>query len=182
VPLPAEIKIIPEGFYNTGSGTLNMNDTVRAFLRNTVSPYSIIDSAKSVIDSINFTGQFLFSNAPPGNYYLMVRHRNSIETWSKAGGEAYVFGQTFSYDFTNATSQAFGSNLILNGSKYCIYSGDADQDGFVNLSDVILIYNDANNFINGYVRTDLNGDNISDLNDMIIAYNNSSAFVKKITP
>ncbi len=182
LPLPIEITLIPEGFLNTASGTLNMKDTVRAYLRNTLSPFDIIDSAKDIIDSIDFSGQFLFSNAPSGTYYIMIKHRNSIETWSKSGGEIYSFDQALSYDYTTSSSRAFGNNLILNGSKYCIYSGDADQDGFVNLTDVLLIYNDANNFINGYVPTDLNGDNISDLNDMIIAYNNSSSFVKKIVP
>lgn len=182
LPLPAVITVIPEGFYNTSTNTLSMKDTVRVFLRNILSPFNIIDSAKSAIDSLNFSGTFEFQNAPSGTYYLMLKHRNSIETWSKAGGEPYAVGQALSYDFTISSSQAFGDNLFLSGSKYCIYSGDADQDGFINLSDVLLIYNDANNFITGYEKTDVTGDNISDLNDVLIAYNNSAAFAKKITP
>ena len=37
-------------------------------------------------------------------------------------------GTVINYDFTSAASQAFGNNMHLNGSKYCIYGGDVDQN------------------------------------------------------
>ncbi len=171
-----------QGFYNNTNNTLNQRDTVTVYLRNVSSPHAIVDSAKGVIDSLTFTGSFDFRNAPTGTYYIVVKHRNTIETWSKNGGEALVLGGNFSYDFTTAISQAYGNNLILKGTRFCMYNGDANQDGFVDLSDLILISNDANAFAGGYIPTDINGDYITDLSDMIIAYNNSVNFVAKITP
>ncbi len=91
-------------------------------------------------------------------------------------------GYNITYDFTNSNSQSFGNNMASKGTKYCIYSGDVNQEGNVDLNDVLLIYNDAVNFITGYIATDVNGDNVTDLNDDIIAYNNSVNFVSKITP
>ena len=63
-----------------------------------------------------------------------------------------------------------------------VYSGDQNQDGFVNLTDVVNVNNNANTFICGYVDSDMNGDNITDLTDIVITSNNASAFVSKFTP
>ncbi|MBK7160907.1 MAG: hypothetical protein IPH77_20780 [Ignavibacteria bacterium] len=76
------IKVIQEGFYNVGQ-KLNKKDTVKAYLRLNFSPYSILDSATATIDSVTFTGSFIF-NQPSGTYYFVVKHRNTIETWSKS--------------------------------------------------------------------------------------------------
>ena len=177
-----DIKVIPEGFYNTSSGRLNMKDTVRAYLRNILTPFSKIDSASAVIDSISFNGYFNFKNAPTGTYYIQIVHRNSIETWSRSGGESLTRGVLKNYDFTTSSSQAYGNNMTLKGIKYCIFSGDVNRDGFVNLTDIISVYNDAGIFASGYKVTDVNGDNITDLTDVIIAYNNSASFVNVIRP
>ncbi len=176
------LTVIPEAFYRILSNSLNMKDTVRAYLRNSTAPYSLVDSAKANIDSLTFTGAFSFKNMSSGNYYIQVKHRNCIETWSKAGGESFTSGVTKSYDFTGSASQAYAGNMILRGSKYCIYSGDPNQDGFINLSDVLLTYNASSAFTTGYVVTDINGDIAVDLSDVITCYNNSSNFVTKITP
>ncbi len=78
------ITAIVQGFYND-FGRLNMRDTLKAYLRNTSLPYSVVDSAAAIIDSINFTGGFLFRNAQSGTYYIALKHRNGLETWSKNG-------------------------------------------------------------------------------------------------
>lgn len=178
------IKVIPEGFYDDGLNRLNMKDTVKAYLKADDGNgfYLSIDSANAVIDSITFTGNFKFINAPSGTYYIVIRHRNSIETWSKVNGEALVKGSISAYDFTDAQNKAFGNNMILKGTKWCIYSGDVNQDGVVDLGDLISIDNDAYNFATGYLTTDLNGDSNVDLFDMIICDNNSYNFVGAITP
>jgi hypothetical protein len=66
--------------------------------------------------------------------------------------------------------------------RFAVYSGDVNQDGTVDLTDIVLCFNDANAFTSGYVNTDLNGDDFVDLTDITIAYNNSNSFVSKITP
>ncbi|MBK6877104.1 MAG: hypothetical protein IPG99_11825 [Ignavibacteria bacterium] len=176
------ITLATEGLYNTSTLRLNKRDTVRAYLRNTSSPFNIIDSGKGVVDSVTHTAQILFANAPSGTYYLHIKHRNSIETWSKAGGESYNRGSAFSYDFTTALSQAYGSNMILKGSESCIYSGDVNQDGVIDATDVAAIDNDAFGFLSGYLVTDLNGDNFTDGTDFLIADNNATSLVSKSTP
>ncbi|MBK8983730.1 MAG: hypothetical protein IPM38_15775 [Ignavibacteria bacterium] len=181
----ANIKVIPEGFYNPFSEKLNMRDTVRVYLHNVTSPYAIVDSGKSVIDSVTFSGSFIFSNAPNGTYYLAVKHRNTIETWSKAGGESITNGGTLNYDFTNLITKAYGNNMIQADAspvRFAIYSGDVNQDGTVDLADGSLIDNDAFNFASGYISTDVNGDGIVDVADAVYADNNGFNFVGKITP
>jgi hypothetical protein len=46
----------------------------------------------------------------------------------------------------------------------------------------VNVNNNATAFVNGYVTSDMNGDNLTDLADVVITYNNSVAFVAKITP
>jgi hypothetical protein len=177
-----ELKVFPEGFYDPSYQKLRMKDTVKVYLRGSVSPYSIVDSAKSLLDSISFTAVMKFrSETLPGSYFLDIRHRNSIETWS-ANPVLYNFGTSMNYDFTLSPASAFGNNEKSVGSKWGIYSGDVDQNGFIDLSDVINIYNGSNNFASGYVRQDCNGDSIVDLSDIIVAYNNALLFVTKIVP
>ena len=182
LPTNVGITVIPEGFYDAGMNKLSMKDTVRAYLRNISSPYAKVDSAKAVIDSLTFTGNFSFLNVATGTYYLALNHRNSIETWSKPGGESIVKGSPFSYDFTTAQNKAYGNNMKLKGTKWCIYSGDVNQDGLVDLSDLSLVDTDNLNFQTGYRVTDLNGDLLIDLSDLQIVDTNNLNFVSKVTP
>jgi hypothetical protein len=179
------IKVIPQGFYNTSTEKLNIKDTVKAYLHNNSSPYNVVDSAIGVIDSVTFTGSFNFFNASNGTYYIVIKHRNTIETWSKSGGETFVAGTIMNYDFTNAANKAFGDNMKqvdFSPVRFGIYSGDVNQDGVIDGSDGSLIDNDAFNFVFGYVVSDLTGDNVTDGSDAAIADNNAFNFVQKITP
>jgi len=179
------LKMALEGFYNSTTNTLSQSDTVTAYLRNTASPYNIVDTAKAVINSSTLQGNFIFNYAPTGTYYITVKHRNSLETWSKSGGELFTNGFTVNYDMTNASTKAFGNNLISVDASpvvFATYSGDINNDSFIDLTDVVYIYNDAINFETGYVVSDVTGDNITDLADVLIAFNNSGKFVSVIKP
>ncbi|MEO8447576.1 MAG: hypothetical protein ABI528_08780, partial [bacterium] len=79
------IKLALEALYDSNSNSLVRKDTVRTYLRSNVSPFQKIDSSKAVIDSSTLTGSFSFVNASSGTYFIQVKHRNSIETWSTAG-------------------------------------------------------------------------------------------------
>jgi len=181
-PAIASITLAQQGFYNTPTNSLNTRDTVRVYLRDVSPPYNIIDSGKTVIDSLSLTGSVLFSAATTGTYYIQIKHRNALETWSKSGGELYIRGSAFSYNFTTAQSQAFGNNMILKGTKYCIYSGDVNHDGVIDGTDLGIIDNDAYNFLTGYVISDLDGNSFVDGSDYAIADNNAFNFVTKSTP
>lgn len=178
----SQIKLIIEGYYNTSTTRLNKRDTVRAYLRNITTPFAVVDSAKSVIDSVNYTGNFLFSNAPTGTYYIQLKHRNALETWSKAGGQPYTLGSALIFDFTDNITKAYGSNMAPVGTKFGLFSGDVAQDGTVDATDVSLIDNDAVNFVSGYVVTDITGDNFVDASDFSIADNNATNFVSVSRP
>ncbi|MBL8007393.1 MAG: hypothetical protein JNJ56_07665 [Ignavibacteria bacterium] len=184
-PVASTLKLIIQGFYNNGTGKMNRKDTVRAYLRNNSAPYAIVDSAKAVVDSSTFTGSFLFPNAGSGTYFIQLKHRNAIETWSKTGGQAYTLGSAMSYDFTTAAAQAYGSNMIQVSSsplRFAVYNGDSNQDGIVDAADLSGIENDVANSVSGYVSTDLSGDDYVDAEDQSIAENNISNSVESVKP
>ena len=185
--LPAStlnIKVLQEGFYNPGTQLLNMKDTVRAYLHLNFSPYTVLDSAISTVDSITFTGSFQFTQ-PNGTYYIVIRHRNTIETWSKSGGEAFTSGSTMNYDFTDLITKAFSSNMKQVDTSpltFGIYSGDVNQDGLVEATDLSMVDNESANFSTGYIPEDVTGDGIVDGSDGLITGNNAANFVSSVTP
>ena len=176
------MSIFIEGFYNAGTNS-QISDTITVQLRNTASPFAVVDQSQGIL-APDGTIQLTFGNAPSGNYYIRITHRNSIETWSFSG-IAFTSGASVSYDFTTALSQAFGSNMKqvdATPMKYGIFVGDQNQDGTVNLNDVVNVYNNSVGFVNGYVTSDMNGDNVTDLSDLVLTSNNAGLFVSKITP
>jgi hypothetical protein len=178
-PLPSALNLtaLIEGFYD---GAIMVPDIVNITLKNSTFPYASLESQNITLNSSG-TGVGAFSNVVEGNqYYLVLNHRNSIETWS-ATSQSFSAG-ILNYDFTSGQNKAYGNNLKLKGSKWCIYSGDVGQDGSVDLTDLIPIINDANSFATGYLNTDLTFDGSVDLDDILIVINNSNAFITKQTP
>ncbi|MDQ3021428.1 MAG: hypothetical protein M3R36_12795 [Bacteroidota bacterium] len=171
-----------QGFYDSSMNT-TVRDTLKIYIRNNTSPYAAVDSGKVYFNS-NGGGVLNFYNvADNTGYFIQIRHRNSIETWS-AAPEMFISGN-LNYNFTDIQTRAFGSNQIqvdASPVKFAIYGGDINQDGVVDVTDASLVDNDSYNFVSGYVYTDLNGDNTVDLSDAAIADNNAFNFVSKITP
>jgi len=168
-----------QGLYDPVSNT-TVQDTFRVYLRNNYAPYAVVDSAKSFI-GVNGNSYFYFKKAQNGiNYYLDIRHRNSIETWSS---NTIVFtDNTSNYNMSSSISQAFGNNLVLAGSKFCIYSGDINKDNIIDIGDISIVDNDAYNSLTGYVLSDVNGDLITDVSDISIISNNADLNIVRITP
>jgi endonuclease G, mitochondrial len=165
-----------QGLYN---GSVMIPDSVTVELHD-ASSFALVDKDKELL-SASGTGIFTFSNAINStNYYIVVKHRNSIETWSAS--VQHFTSYALSYDFTTAATQAYGSNLILKSGKYCIYSGDVNQDGVVDGIDLGNVDNDNNAFVTGYTSTDLNGDGVVDGIDLGVIDNNNNAFISKNTP
>ena len=177
------LSMLIQGFYILSTDTIR-RDTVKVFLRDTLSPFAKIDSAKGFLNT-NGTAAVKFTKAQNSRkYYLQIKHRNSIETWSKSGG--VIFNSFLStYDLRTGSSQAYGNNLIqVNSSpvRYAIYSGDVTQDGAVDASDVSAVDNGALNSLSGYVITDVTGDNYTDAADISIVDNNALNSVSVISP
>jgi len=176
------ITVITEGFYNSITNEQNISDTVTAYLCSGNSPFAVEDSSVGVIDPVSHTGAFEFINASAGNYYIKLVHRSSIETWSSS---AVAISDNAGFDMTSSIAQAFGNNLVqVDGSpvRFAVYSGDVNQDGTVDATDVSTIDNDAANFVSGNVVTDLTGDNFVDGTDFAISDNNAANFISAITP
>jgi hypothetical protein len=177
-PLGLALTLRIEGFTNAGTG-LMVADTVSCIIKNGASPYSTVDSVKIKLNTsgqgtVNST-QVLINN----DYYIVTKHRNSIETWSHlVNFPAY----NPSYDFTSAQNQAYGSNQIKIGTKWCLYNGDINQDGQVTFTDLIGVDNDNSNYVTGYTSTDLTGDNQVTFSDLIIVDNNNSNYITKQIP
>ena len=171
------IKAGIEGFWN---GAVQVSDTVKCHLRNSSAPYNEVGVTSAVLNNSG-NGTFTFNNVPSGSYYIEITHRNSLETWSSQPQNVQQSG-TYNYDFTISAAQAYGNNLILKSGRYCNYSGDVNQSGEVNLTDLISVNNSSAVFQSGYIPEDINGDNFADLTDLTVVYNNASVFVVKITP
>jgi len=171
--LKIKLTAVIEGMYYPLFNITSRRDTFTVELRETVSPYNIVATNKGVLDSLNFTSLIQFPSVPQGTYYIIFKHFNSIVTWSKSGGESFSYTDSVNCNFTSAASQAYGNNLKLKGSKYCIISGDVDRDGYIDASDASPIDNDSYISRTGrFLPTDLNGDNFVDADDMTIQDNN----------
>jgi len=176
------LKAAISGLYNQTSNQLRARDTLRVFQNSITSPYNIVDSTRTIIDSISFTGVCNFMNATSGKYYTVIKYKNGLETWSRSGGDSLKRGSQVSYDFTDDSTKAFGNNLEKKGILYCIYSGDVNQNGIIDIADLTLVDNGIFNFISGYSILDINGDNFVDLTDSQLTDNNAYNFVTVIKP
>lgn len=157
-------------------------DFITIELREQVSPYSIADAERTAVGT-DGSASLEFNAIVNQNYYFVLEHRNRVQTWSAV--PLSISNNKINYDFTSASSQAFGNNQILVDSsplRYAIYNGDVNQSGTVDLTDLILCFNDASHLVSGYVNTDLNGDNFVDITDVSIAFSNANIFVHTITP
>ena len=165
-----------EGFWNSPT---QVQDTVTCNLRTSSSPYNLVQSGKIYLNS-NGEGSMSLLATSGGNYYLEIRHRNALETWS--ANPVWMKSGVSNYDFTTSASTAYGNNIMLKGGRYCAYSGDVNQDGVIDGADGSDCDNDAANFVSGYVATDVNGDDIVDGSDSAIIDNNAANFISVVRP
>lgn len=172
-----------QGMYDPATNNM-IRDTMRIYLRNAASPYSVKDSDKVYVGILGgATGEF--NNTDTGKYYLQFKHRNALETWSAVTIGFDAFTQQCTYEFKADISNAYGSNMVQVDNapvRFAFYSGDVNQDETIDASDMSLIDNDAINFAGGYIPTDLTGDSFVDGTDFSIADNNAYNFVSIIRP
>lgn len=179
IPRTLQLKVFIEGLFNPVTGTV-IPDTLKVYLRKSAAPYQVKDSSAAIFSS-NGAGTFSFLNSyNDTGYYLIVKYRNGIETWSS---HSLKFNNnSMNYDFTDSSSKAFGNNTIKIGGKYCIYSGDVNSDGSIDGDDMSMVDNTANSSGTGYLKEDLNADNIVDATDVRLADNNSLNIITVISP
>jgi hypothetical protein len=187
-----------EGFY-TGSGTMTANlfnlgistdDTETDSVQVNLWSAANLSSATpdySVTAVLHTDGSLtaVFPGATlNNNYYVALKHRNSIETWS---AEPVTIASTGSYDFSTSLSSAYtdGFNDAMKsviGGKYAMYAGDVNQDGTVDVFDAQITDNGAANLLFGYDASDCNGDGSTDVLDLQLIDNNSSLLIFSSRP
>jgi hypothetical protein len=179
-------KLLLEGFYDPETNQMRRGDTLTAILRGPASPHPSYDTAKGVVDPVDFGCSFVFTRVKSGSSYIDIRHRNSIETWTTSNPfVAFTNSDSVSFNFTLSYSSAFGYNQVKvdnSPARFAFFSGDVNQDGTVDASDLSEIDNDAYYFASGYVDSDLNGDDFTDASDFAIADNNAAKFISTVHP
>jgi hypothetical protein len=166
------LKVYLEGFWN---GTTQVSDTVTVYLANSTT-FALTDTAKVVLSTTG-TASMNFNRVTTGSYFIVVNHRNHLETWSKLP-QSFVGGTPLSYDFTTAMTQAYGDNMKQVGSVWVLFGGDANADGSIDANDIGIFIGEFGSL--GYLRSDFNGDEDVNASDVTIIANNFGLI--KITP
>ncbi|HNF71597.1 MAG TPA: serine hydrolase [Chitinophagaceae bacterium] len=188
---PVYLKCFIEGYYNgngqmqpvlqnqgVSNATGTLTDTLLVELHQSMAPFTLVGSAKAIWST---NGMATVSFPFTGIYYLAVKHRNGLQTWSAV---PVTLGSTsLLYDFSTSATMAYGNNQMhLGNGVYGFYSGDVQQDENIDLLDLVLLEGGINNFLSGYVPTDLNGDGNTDLLDMPLAESNAASFIFAVHP
>jgi hypothetical protein len=164
--------------YGTG-----IADKIEVSLYTSVFPYTLVYSNDSVMLETDGTSEV--TDIPfglQGEYYIVIGHRSSIETWS---GQLISFSGTgpVEYDFSVSAGKAYGQNQTpVTGGYYAIYSGDLNEDGRVEGSDMAMLDNALTQLLQGYIIEDVTGDGTVDGSDMSITDNNATNFVQMKKP
>jgi hypothetical protein len=188
--LTLTLKTFIQGFYE-GNGRMRavadplnaptVCDTITVSFMNSQPPYNSMYSFREVID-IYGTGVYnlpnILTNAP---YYVVIRHRNSLEAWSKI---PLIATSNMVCDFTVSDTVAYGSNLAsLGDGNFALWSGDVGsantfvQDGVINADDYAIIQNAAFTFNAGYKSSDITGDGMIESADFSMIENNKNMFI-----
>jgi subtilisin-like proprotein convertase family protein len=162
--------------------TATQADTITVALNGSAPPYSQVYAKKTVLNTNGSTSLTLPPSALGNSYYLVIKGRNLVETWSAA---PIAFSSSTAYHF-GAAGQAYGGNLGISSGIPVIYNGDINGnpfgDGSVDFIDYSIWENDYNNFLSGYYASDLNGDNSVDFLDYVIWEVNYNNFISTIKP
>jgi hypothetical protein len=185
------IKLFIEGNYVGGNlmnavllnqgvagATASECDTITVELRLPNSPSTVVKTKKVVLQT---DGTAFVNFGTTGLYYLVIKHRNGLETWSAAPVSVTVASST--YDFSTAANKAYGDNQSeVESGVWAIFSGDIVADENIDLLDLGLLENDISNFAFGNFATDINGDGNVDLLDNPVIEGNINDFVFAIKP
>ncbi|MEP7164077.1 MAG: CHRD domain-containing protein [Ferruginibacter sp.] len=144
--------------------------------------FALLATKKAVLSTTgNVSATFTQS---PGSYYIGVRHRNTIQTWTKS--PVACSASTPLYNFTTAANKAYDDNQVqVEPGVWAFFAGDLNQDEYIDGNDFPQY--DAESASGGvydgtYTITDMNGDGFVDGNDFPVFDVNSSNGVSSLHP
>ncbi len=144
------------------------------------SDYSFTEFSTTALLGVNGTVSVYVPAGFNGNYYVTIRHRNSLETTSSSPVDFSL--NSVSADFTDPGNVYAGNLLLMIDGAYVIYGGDVNQDGAIDTADMTPVDNDSGNYLTGYIVTDAKGDGVIDTADMTIVDNNSANYIQSAHP
>ena len=158
------------------SSTATACDSIDVELHSSIAPYGTVQTIRTILNQ-NGTANCIFTALLPDNYYVAIKHRNGVQTWS-ATPIAISNTLAAGYDFSTAATQAYGDNQVeVSTGVWAFFSGDIVVDENVDLLDLGYLENDISSFAYGYLSSDLNGDGNVDLLDSPILEENISNFI-----
>ena len=192
------LKLFIEGYY-LGGGLMNTvqnnqdypdyllppNTNVEEItveLHNATSPYALVATTNAMLKT-DGTALGTFSTAPSGSFYIAVKTKNAVQTWSNL--PQTVGPVQLNYDFSTAASKAYADNMKqVETGVWAFFSGDiaGSQDDEINPTDYSEWEADANNLLFGSYATDLNGDGEINPTDYSIWEANANEFVFGLYP
>lgn len=189
-----ELTMMLEGYYAGGSTMQSVllnqavksvsylqTDSVSIELHPVGNPSIVFASLRGVVMTDGKVTFALPAGAAGNTYYVAVYHRSSVQSWSNP----ITIGSTFtSYDFTSSSSQTFADNASqVDAGVFAFYTGDLNQDEFVDASDFPFFDADNSAGLSGdYYATDLNGDGFVDASDFPFYDQNNSIGVFSLHP
>ncbi len=186
------LKLYIEGYYDTvtsemqpvkanqgiGSSITDVDD-ITVELRNATT-FALVATTNAILKT-NGTATCTFNTSYTGSYYIAVKHRSAVETWSN--GSVLFSTNPVSYDFSNAANKAFGNNMLqVETGIWALFNGDTNQDTLVDTQDYTSWESDYLNSVFGYTANDLNGDGLVDTQDYTIWESNYLLSVFSSTP
>ncbi len=186
------LKFFLQGYY-TGAGAM------QPVLNNQAVPLSLTSQTDSVTVELHHPATFALVDAkntvlstngnvsttfvqPVADYYVAIRHRNTIQTWSAQ--PLHFNGSSPLYDFSVSANKAYGNNQVeVEPNVWAFYTGDLNQDDFIDGNDFPAYDSDSfNGVAQVYVATDMNGDGFVDGNDFPVFDVNSFNGVSSMHP
>lgn len=155
-------------------------DTLSILLANGTAPFSTVYAVHGVNLNTNGSMSMTIPGDYSGGYYLIIIHRQGVETWSAM--PVSFSGSDISYDFTTSASQAFGSNQKSLGMAWGIFTGDVSQNGYVELNDVNAVFNSVRSSGYGYILYDINGNGFAEVDDLNKTFSNQRLSAGRMVP
>jgi hypothetical protein len=141
---------------------------------------TVVYTVSDVTLNTNGSASFALPSSYNGSYYLTIIQRNHILTTTALPVSFAVSPVSYSFD---APAKAYGNNMVtmIDGTA-AIFTGDSDQSGLIDGTDLMSIGNQADWAAMGYLPEDLNGDGLIDGSDLMKCGNNADWAVGSTTP